>query len=116
MKSKQARKKQAPVNGIKVEVYLDDTDVMILNDHGIDKFRQHLIEKYAWGFYDSGQPLTIDDLAFFLHSTPEIILEDIEIIQNEKGILLPIIGSRSWPEFSKQNGKNIEKNSASSTP
>ncbi len=115
MKAKTIKKKKQ-ADGIKVEVYIDDTDVLILHDQGIDRFRQHLIEKYAYGFNDSGHTLTVDDLAFFLHTTPEIIQEDIEIIQNERGVVLPIIGAKGWPEHSEENGKHIEKDSASSTP
>lgn len=79
---------------IKVEVYLNDADTLILLSQGLDQFRKHMIVKIAKAFEQNGNIVTVEDLAFFLHCPPEIILEDIDIIQNETGKNLPIIGAR----------------------
>lgn len=110
MKTKHRRHKKE----LKVEVYLDDADVMLLNESGIDSFRKHLVEKYALAFHKAGTTLTIDDLAFFLHTIPEQVLQDICEIEHQKKIILPVIGSGSWSD-EKQKKRRKEDCAASSS-
>ncbi|MFH2106519.1 MAG: DUF1670 domain-containing protein [Candidatus Micrarchaeota archaeon] len=99
----QKKKEAQEVKEIQVEIYLDDEDIKILNAEGLDKLRQRIIEKYAYSFYDAKQPLTLQDLAFFLHTDVKTIEDDVQEIENAKGVVLPINGLKTWPENNNKN-------------